>query len=179
MKRLAVMAIALVLSAFVLPASAFAQTPPEGMTPEQVAKARELGMKGAALFTLLKEPSRCGAPDALPKGYACALVLYRDVSEDRKRDRLPELLTMRVTGMSDTEGLPRDAKVRVLSPFDAAPRTISPMEMPRLRLSISSSREGAEFATLEMVSVLGLGENEAMPKGDPRKIDKSRFKLPR
>lgn len=174
MPRLIALAAACVLT---LSAHAIAQAPPEGMTPEQAEKARELAIKGHALFTMLKEPSRCGAP--VSKGYACALVLYKDVSEDRFRDRLPELLTARITGMTDTEGLPRDAKVRVLSPFDASPRTLSPLEMTRLRMSIVSDRQGAEMATLEMVGVLGYAENESFPASDPRKIDPRRFKLPR
>jgi hypothetical protein len=174
MQRLIALAAAAVLT---LSDNAVAQAPAGQLTPEQAEKARELAMKGHALFTLLKEPSRCGAP--APKGYVCALVLYKDVSEDRNRDRLPKLLTARVTGITDAEGLPRDAKVRVLSPFDASPRTFSPMEMTRLRLSISSEKRAAEMATLEMVSVLGYAENAGLPAGDPRKIDPKRFKLPR
>jgi hypothetical protein len=171
MSRLVAIAAA---SALALSADGAAQTLPEGVTPE---KARELVMKGQALFVLLKEPIRCGAP--APKGYACALVLYRDVSEEKDRDRLPELLTARVTGMTDAEGLPRDAKVRVLSPFDASPRTISPIEMTRLRLSLIGNNRGAEMATLEMQGVLGYAENEALPASDKRKLDRDRFRLPR
>jgi hypothetical protein len=164
-------------SALALSAHAVAQAQPAGMTPEQAAKARELGMKGAAFFELLKQPARCGAP--APKGYACALVLYKDVSEEKDHDRLPELLTARVTGLTNADGAARDAKVRVLSPFDASPSTVSPIQMTRMRMSIISDRRGAEFATLEMEGVLGYAENEALPAGDPRKIDTKRFKLPR
>jgi hypothetical protein len=163
--------------ALALSAHAMAQAPPEGLATEQAEKARELAMKGHAFFLLLKEPSRCGAP--APKGYACALVLYKDVSEEKDHDRLPELLTARVTGMTETEGSPGEAKVRVLSPFDARPRTVSPMEMTRLRLSLIGDRHGAELATLEMQGVLGYAENEALPAGDKRKVDPKRFKLPR
>jgi hypothetical protein len=172
MRRLIVGAVALALSAH-----AAAQAPPGQMTPEQAEKARELAMKGQALFVLLKEPSRCGAP--APKGYACALVLYRDISEEKDHDRLPELLIARVTGMTDADGPPANAKVRVLSPFDARPRTVSPLEMTRLRLSLTSNNRGAEIATLEMQGVLGYAENDALPAGDKRKLDRDRFKLPR
>ena len=164
----------LAAGSFALSAHAVAQTPPPGMTPE---KARELGMKGAALFELLKAPSRCGAP--VVKGYACALVLYKDVSEDRDRDRLPETLTARVTGMTGVDGPVKDAEVRLLSPFDASPRSFSPVEMTRLRMTLTSDRHGAEIATLEMQGVLGYAENEALASSNPRKIDRNRFKLPR
>lgn len=174
MSRLLVLAAA---SALALSHHAVAQTPPERMTAQQAEKARELAMKGQALFLLLKEPSRCGAP--APKGYACALVLYKDISEEKDRDRLPELLTARVTGMTDADGPPSKAKVRVLSPFDASPRTVSPLEMTRLRLSLIATQRGAEMATLEMQGVLGYAENEALPAGDKRKIDSKRFKVPR
>jgi hypothetical protein len=172
MPRLMILAAALALSA-----PAVAQQPPNGMTPEQAEKARELIMKGQALFALLKEPNRCGAP--VPKGNACALVLYKDISEEKDHDRLPDLLTARITGMTKTDGLPRDAEVRVLSPFDGSPRNFSPLEMTRLRLSLVGNKSGAEIVTLEMQAVLGYAENEAFPAGDPRKIDPKRFRLPR
>ncbi|HEV7692884.1 MAG TPA: hypothetical protein VGO52_18765 [Hyphomonadaceae bacterium] len=164
-----------------LSAHAVAQAQPAGTTPEQAAKARELAMKGAAFFELLKQPTKCGIPASIPvpKGYACALVLYKDVSEEKDHDRLPELLTARVTGLTNADGAARGARVRVLSPFDARPTTVSPLQMTRMRLSITSDRRGAEFATLEMEGLLGYAENEALPAGDPRKIDTKRFKLPR
>ncbi len=170
-------AISLAASVALALSAGAAQPPPDELTSEQAEKSRELVMKGQALFVLLKAPSRCGA--AAPKGYACALVLYKDVSEEKDHDRLPELLTVRVTGMTDAAGLPRDAKVRVLSPFDASPRTLSAIEMTRMRMSLICNRRGAEIATLEMQGVLGYAENEALPDNDPRKIDSKRFKLPR
>jgi hypothetical protein len=35
------------------------------------------------------------------------------------------------------------------------------------------------MATLEMQGVLGYAENDALPAGDKRKLDRDRFKLPR
>jgi hypothetical protein len=172
MARLSVVAALAILA---MAAGSSAQTPE--LTPEQAEKARELAMKGHALFLLLKEPIRCGAP--APKGYACALVLYKDISEEKDRDRLPELLTARVTGMTEADGPPAGAKVRVLSPFDASPRTMSPLDMTRVRLSLIGNNRGAEIATLEMQGVLGYAENEALPASDKRKLDRNRFKLPR
>jgi hypothetical protein len=178
MRRLIALAAgALALSAQLLLGSAIAQTPPKELTPEQAAKARELAVKGEALFVVLKDPARCGAP--APKGYACALVLYKDVSEDRARDRLPETLVARVTGLAEADGLARDAKVRVLSPFDASARTFSPLEMTVMRMSVTSSTSGREMAILEMQAVMGYAENEALPKGDKRKVDRARFKIPK
>ena len=152
---------------------AHAQTPK--LTPaEQAEKVREAEKKGEALFIMLKDPSRCGAPAA--KGYACAVVIYRAVTEEK--DRLPEVIAARVTAMTKTDGPAKDVRVRVLSPFDGHPNSVSLIDMTELRLSLTSDKRGAEFATLQMTGVLGYAENEALPAGDKRKLDRQRFKLP-
>jgi hypothetical protein len=136
---------------------------------------------GNVLLTVLKDPGRCGA-EAPPRGYACAVMLYRDTTADahpnKAREKLPEVLTVRVTSVMGLEGPPGEVNVQVLSPFDDCPREFSPFGMQTMRMS-SFSMTRAEAQTMELKSVLGWAENEALPPGSPRHADPKVFKLPR
>jgi hypothetical protein len=156
--------------------AAFAQQSPTP-SPDDARRREEDIARGRAAFILLIEPSRCGSE--APRGYACAVILYRDTrGEDASRDRIPESIVVRVAKITGAGGLPRDAKVEVLSPFDSCRREFSPFELNRLRMSLTSNQHGAEIAVLEMKGLLGYAENEALPAGDPRKTDRRLFRLP-
>jgi hypothetical protein len=135
---------------------------------------------GKVILEVLKDPGRCGG-EAPPRGYACAVMLYRDTSADahpnKARDKLTELLTVRVTGIRGLDGPPADIRVQVLSPFDDCPREFSPFGMQKMRMGVFS-RVSAEAQTMELKTMLGWGENQALPANAPRHADPKVFKLP-
>lgn len=163
------------LAAVVAAGSAIAQEKPTE------AERQALVANGMAVLNILKDPSRCGGAPP-PKGYACAVMLYRDASADehpdKRRDRLPELLTVRVTGLADVEGPPEKVKVKVLSPFDSCTREFSPFGMTKMKMGLFSS-VSSEQQTMELKTMLGWAENEALPAGAPRRADPKVFKLPK
>jgi hypothetical protein len=165
------------VAASVAPPCVSAQQPPE-VAAEQQELTRERIAMGQALLIVLKDPGRCGAP--APKGYACALIAYKDVSRRDKADvnRLPEKLTGVVTELVGADGLPREAKVKMLSPFESQPHpyTFPVFALPRLNMRLTGGAQ--ENAVIEMQGVLGYAENEALPAKDPRKILRKYFKLP-
>lgn len=135
---------------------------------------------GKAILDVLKAPDRCGG-EPPPRGQACAVMLYRDSRADqnpgRVRDKLPEILTVRVRSVQGLGGPLEDVKVQVLSPFDNCAREFSPVGMQKMRMG-SFNAFGSETATMELKAMLGWAENEALPAGSTRHADPKVFKLP-
>ena len=167
-----VRAISVALAASVCLGVAYAQTP----KPDDAERQSFLA-SGNAILAVLKDPSRCGG-EAPPPGYACAVMLYRDTRIGGLHDKLPDLLTVRVKSVQGLDGPPNQVKVVILSPFDNCPREFSPFGMQAMRMGLFSS-VSSETATMELKTMLGWAENEALPATAPRHADPMVFKLPR
>lgn len=148
-----------------------------GQTPKPTDAERQAFLaSGNAILGVLKDPTRCGG-EAPPRGYACAVMLYRDTRTGGAHDKLPELLTVRVSSVQGLDGPPDQVKVQILSPFDNCPREFSPFGMQAMRMGLFNS-VSAETATMELKTMLGWAENEALPATAPRHADPKVFKLP-